>query len=289
MNFIMPAILAIVAFIVFVVTKKNNKNKESFISLLIGLVMAVIAFVQFVTVVPAGTVGVVDFFGTVSDQTLRPGVNIVNPLATIHKFDQKTQTITASMSVPSKEGLSVGIDVSILYKLDESKANEIYKTVGIDFVNKILVPNFRSIVRDVTAKYEAKDLYTSLRDQISDEIAADIRERVAPRGIIVESVPIRGIKLPSNLMQSIEAKLQAEQESQKMAFVLQKERQEAERKSIEAKGISDFQTIVSKGISDQLLKWKGIEATEKLASSPNSKVIVIGSGKDGLPIILGNN
>lgn len=289
MMFIVLLIVSIVTFIGFVVLKKSGKKQESFISLIIALVFSGISIVQLFTVIPAGTVGVIDFFGNVSDITLKPGVNLVNPLAVIHKFDQKTQTITNTMNVPSKEGLSIGIDISILFRLDEMKANEIYKKVGIDYVNKILIPKFKSAVRTVTAKFEAKDLYTGSRDKISREITDSLKQHVGPSGIIVESVPLRRIELPNELMMSIEQKLQAEQESQKMEFVLQKERQEAERKRIEAQGIADFQNIVSKEINDQLLRWKGIEATEKLAASPNAKVIVIGSGKDGLPLILGGN
>lgn len=287
MNFIVPAALALIALAVFFGIKRQGKTKEAMVSLLVAIIMAGIAFMQFVTVIPAGTVGVIDFFGTVSDRTLKPGINIVNPLAAIYKFDQKTQTITSQLNVPSKEGLSVQIDVSILFRLDEKKANEIYKTLGPNYVDKLLIPNFRSIVRDVTAKYQAKDLYTGSRSEISNLIVEGLKERVAGRGIIVETAPMRNIKLPSRLLESIEEKLKAEQESQKMQFVLQKEKQEAERKRVEAKGIADFQTIVSKGISNQLLKWKGIEATQELANSQNAKVIVIGSGKDGLPIILG--
>ena len=151
------------------------------------------------------------------------------------------------------------------------------------------MPQFRSVVRGVTARYEAKALYTASREKLAGEILDELEKLVGPRGITVEQAPLRQIKLPDRLTKSIEEKLQAEQESQRMAFILQKEEQEADRKRIEAKGIADFQDIVSKGISDQLLQWKGIEATEKLENSSNTKVIVIGSGKNGLPLILGGN
>ena len=193
------------------------------------------------------------------------------------------------MSVPSKEGLSVDLEISLLFKLNSEKANDIYKTVGPNYTEIILVPQFRSVVRGVTARYEAKALYTASREKLAGEILDELEKLVGPRGITVEQAPLRQIKLPDRLTKSIEEKLQAEQESQRMAFILQKEEQEADRKRIEAKGIADFQDIVSKGISDQLLQWKGIEATEKLANSSNTKVIVIGSGKNGLPLILGGN
>ena len=193
------------------------------------------------------------------------------------------------MNVPSQEGLGVQLEISLLFKLDPEKANDIYKTVGANYEEIILIPQFRSVVRGVTARFEAKALYTASREKLAGEIHDELQKIVGPRGITIEAAALRQIVLPTRLTESIEQKLQAEQESQRMAFVLEKERQEAERKRIEAKGIADFQDIVSRGISDQLLKWKGIEATEKLANSQNSKIVIIGSGKDGLPIILGNN
>jgi regulator of protease activity HflC (stomatin/prohibitin superfamily) len=289
MLFIIALIAAVVAFFVYKNAKKRmNKSEASFA--LIGIAVAlVIALSQSWTIIPAGHTGVIDFLGNVSDETLKPGVNLVNPMAKIEKMSIKTQELKELMSVPSKEGLSVQLEISLLFKLNSEMANDIYKTVGPNYADIILVPQFRSVVRGVTARYEAKALYTASREKLAGEILEELERLVGPRGITVEQAPLRQIQLPARLTQSIEEKLQAEQESQRMAFILQKETQEADRKRIEAKGIADFQDIVAKGISDQLLKWKGIEATEKLASSPNAKVIVIGSGKDGLPLILGGN
>jgi prohibitin 1 len=289
MLFIIAIIAAVVAFFVYKNAKKRvNKSEASFA--LIGIAVAlVIALSQSWTIIPAGHTGVIDFLGNVSDETLKPGVNLVNPMAKIEKMSIKTQELKELMSVPSKEGLSVDLEISLLFKLDSDMANQIYKTVGPNYADIILVPQFRSVVRGVTARYEAKALYTASREKLAGEILDELEKLVGPRGITVEQAPLREIKLPARLTQSIEEKLQAEQESQRMAFILQKETQEADRKRIEAKGIADFQDIVAKGISDQLLKWKGIEATEKLASSPNAKIVVIGSGKDGLPLILGGN
>ena len=159
----------------------------------------------------------------------------------------------------------------------------------MSILQKLVVPNFRSVVRGVTTKYEAKALYTAERDKLENEMRDKLASVREISEITVLSTPLRQINLPRGLTASIEEKLKAEQESQRMEFILTREKQEAERKRIEAKGIADFQDIVSKGISDQLLKWKGIEATENLAKSQNSKIIVIGAGKDGLPIILGND
>jgi regulator of protease activity HflC (stomatin/prohibitin superfamily) len=239
-----------------------------------------------VAVVPAGHVGVSDFFGHVSDRTLKPGINLRNPLARIIKFSAKTQEAKESMDVPSREGLSIRLDVSVLYHLDPDKSAEIYKTVGSNYAEIILEPNFRSIVRGVTAAHDAQALYTSNREFLANEIRQQLNDVVGVRGIRVESTPMRQITLPARLLESIEQKLQAEQESQRMQFILQKEEQEAKRKEIEAQGIARFQEIVSRDISLNYLKWKGIEATMKLAESPNSKIVVIGAGESGLPLIL---
>ena len=289
MLFIIAILAVVAASIVYFNAKRRANKQESSLALVALAVAAFIVLVQCWTVIPAGHTGVIDFLGNVSDETLKPGVNLVNPMANIEKMSIKTQEMRELMSVPSKEGLSVDLEISLLFRLNSEMANQIYKTVGPNYVDIILVPQFRSVVRGVTARYEAKALYTASREKLAEEILSELEKLVGPRGITVEQAPLRQIKLPERLTKSIEEKLQAEQESQRMAFILLKEAQEADRKRIEAKGISDFQNIVAKGISDQLLKWKGIEATEKLANSPNTKVIVIGSGKDGLPLVLGGN
>ena len=289
MLFVIALIATVVAFFVYKNAKKRTNRQEANFALIGIAVAAVITISQFWTIIPAGHTGVIDFLGNVSDETLKPGVSLVNPMAKIEKMSIKTQELKELMSVPSKEGLSVNLEISLLFKLNSDMANEIYKTVGPDYADIILVPQFRSVVRGVTARYEAKALYTASREKLAGEILDELGKLVGPRGITVEQAPLRQIQLPARLTQSIEEKLQAEQDAQRMAFILQKEEQEADRKRIEAKGIADFQDIVSVNISDMLLKWKGIEATEKLANSPNTKVIIIGSGKDGLPLILGGN
>jgi regulator of protease activity HflC (stomatin/prohibitin superfamily) len=290
MFFIIGIIVAVVFFLIYLNVKKVKRAQEATMTLVISIGAAIFALAQIFTVIPAGTVGVVDFLGNVSDNTLKPGVNVVNPVARIIKYSFKTQEIKENMTVPSKEGLPVQLEISLLFKVDPAMANDIYKSVEAgDYLNVILTPQFRSVVRGVTSKFEAKALYTGAREQLASEITNELAKNVGNRGIIIEDAPLRQIILPAGLSRSIEEKLQAEQESQRMSFVLQKETQEAERKRIEAKGIADFQVIVSDGINANLLKWKGIEATENLAKSPNTKVVVIGAGKDGLPLILGND
>ncbi len=286
MFFLIFVLVAVVGFLAWRNMRINPNTKGSAtISLMVAFGAALIALSNCFTVVPAGNVGVVDFFGTVSDNTLKAGINFVNPLARVIKMSIKTQEIKEVMNVPSKEGLTVQLEVSVLYHLNPEKAADVYKTVGEDYVSVILEPQFRSVTRGVTAGFEAKALYTSEREHLSQLILDDVIKTTSDRGITVESVPLRSVGLPPGLAASIEQKLQAEQESQRMQFVLTKEKQEADRKRIEAQGISDFQKIVNQGLNSQLLTWKGIEATEKLANSPNTKVIIVG-GKDGLPLIL---
>lgn len=260
-------------------------------SIFLGVVIFIVVVMVFrtFTVIPAGHVGVVDLFGSVSDKTLKPGINAKNPLASVHKFSVKTQEMKEAMTVPSKEGLSVQLEVSVLYHLNPETAANVYKTIGPDYKGIILEPNFRSIARGVTATYEARALYTSERELLAQHIQQQLEVTVSPRGITIEATPLRQVILPPKLTAAIEEKLQAEQESQRMEFILLKEKQEAERKRFEARGIADFQAIVAQGLSPAYLRWKGIEATQKLAESPNTKIVVIGSGKDGLPIILGGN
>jgi len=257
------------------------------VSGLVAAVFGVLTLLQCLTQIPAGHVGVVDFFGTVSDQTLLAGINPVNPLSTVIKYSIQTQEHKETMQVLSREGLTIGLEVSAIYRLSPDSAARVYKTVaGGDYETIILIPQFRSICRAVTASFQASALYSTERERLGASIQEELARTVAPRGVTIETTPIRNVALPSQLTEAIEQKQRADQESQRMEFVLTKEKQEADRKRIEAKGIADFQSIVAAGISDQLLRWKGIEATEKLASSPNTKVIIVGAGKDGLPIIL---
>jgi prohibitin 1 len=293
MFFILTLLITVVAFTAWNRARKSGADERgagarsvSGISGFLMFIFGALTIVQSFTVIPAGHVGVVNFFGTVSEGTLKSGINFVNPLAEVVKMSIQTQEVKEVMDVPSKEGLTVQLEASVLYHLNPEKASDVFKSVGENYVNIIIEPQFRSVVRGVTAGYEAKALYTSEREHLSSIIMKDIQIATEQRGVIIESVPLRRVGLPAGLTQSIESKLQAEQESQRMEFVLTKEKQEADRKRIEAQGISDFQKIVVQGISDQLLRWKGIEATEKLAMSANAKVVVIGAGKDGLPLIL---
>jgi regulator of protease activity HflC (stomatin/prohibitin superfamily) len=256
-----------------------------------GIIAAILFFIVIlgapITVVPAGHVGVKDFFGSVSSSVLPAGVHLVFPFTRVVKMSIQTQELKETAEVPSKEGLMMDLEGSLLYRLDPEGAARMYKTVGASYAEVVVVPQVRSAIREITASYDAKALYSSEREQIARETFELFKKMSAGRGIIAESVLLRKIGLPPIVAGAIQEKLKREQESEQMKFVLQKESQEAERKRIEAQGIADFQRIVAQGISPQLLEWKGIEATEKLAMSPNSKIVVIGNPKSGLPIILG--
>ena len=255
------------------------------VGVLVLLVAVVIVASSATSCVRTGHVGVVSVFGRVTGQTLAEGIHIVNPVANVTELSIKTQEIKEKAAVPSKEGLIMGLEASILYHLDPAQAATVYQQVGPTFAEVLLVPNFRSAIRAITAGNTAASLYSDGREGIAQQILEDVRRQVAPRGIIVENVLLRDLQLPESLKHAIEAKQQAQQEAQRMEFVLQREKQEAERKRVEAAGIKDFQDIVSQGISDKLLEWKGIEATMELVKSPNSKVIVVGNTKNGLPLI----
>ncbi|MBU0560141.1 MAG: prohibitin family protein [Bacteroidetes bacterium] len=293
MLFIVSIIVSVIAiFIWFGAKKKESQDSAAFRSarkagIIAGCIFGVLAFLQCFTQIPAGHVGVVDFFGIVSKRPIPAGINFVNPLANVIKFSIQTKEHKESMQVLSREGLTIGLEVSALYRLNPDSAARVYKTVaGGDYETIILIPQFRSISRAVTASFQASALYSTERERLGSSIQEELAKTISTRGVIIENTPIRNVALPVQLTEAIEQKQRADQESQRMEFVLTKEKQEADRKRIEAKGIADFQTIVAAGISEQLLRWKGIEATLKIAESNNAKVIIIGSGKDGLPVIL---
>ncbi len=252
----------------------------------IGLIIIYI-LVKSIIVIPAGHVGVKVLFGNVQELTLDEGLHLVNPLMDVEKMSIRTQQISETATVPSQEGLNVKLDVSVLFSLDPRAAATVYQRVGPRYAGVVVVPQLRSVVRGVTAGYDAKALYTSKREAISVQMDGALRPEFKKRGITLEKVMLRSVTLPSILSTAIEKKLEAEQQAQQMKFVLEREKRQADRKRIEAKGISDYNREVSKGLTNEVLRLRGIEATRELASSNNSKVVVIGDS-DGMPLILGN-
>jgi len=258
------------------------------VGLVVVAVIVLILLWASVAKVNTGNVGVLTMFGRVTGEVLPEGIHLVNPFKVNNEMSIRTQEIKESASVPSNEGLVINLDTSLLFHLNPGKAAEAYQKLGPNYMDVIVEPTLRAAIREATASHSANALYTGEREQVGQQIYTQLVRELTPRGVEVERVLLRDIQLPATLKSSIEAKQQAEQESLAMSFRLQKETQEAQRKRIEAAGIRDFQQIVAQGISSQLLEWKGIEATEKLADSKNTKVVVIGNAKNGLPLILGS-
>jgi len=242
-----------------------------------------------ITKVDTGNVGVLTKFGRVTGDVLPEGIHLIDPLKSSNQLSVRTQEQKESASVPSSEGLIMTLESSLLFHLDKDRAADVYQKLGADYQLKIVEPTLRSAMREATSSHGANALYTGEREQVAKEIESNLASQLAARGIVVEKILLRDIQLPESLKRSIELKQASEQESLAMQFKLQKEKQEADRKRIEAQGIKDFQTIVAQGITPGLLEWKGIEATEKFAASPNAKVVIVGNQKNGLPLVLGGS
>ncbi len=192
-----------------------------------------------------------------------------------------------NLTILSSDGATISMEVSIWFRPIDTKLDSLQKTIGPQYYNSIVATALRGVGRSVVGTYKPEEIYSTKREIIASEILTQMQDLMQNKFVRIENIIIRNVGLPPRITEAINAKLAADQEQQKMEFTLLKETQEAERKRIEAKGISDFQKIVSSGITPTLLKWKGIEATEKLANSPNTKIVIIGNSKDGLPIILG--
>src|SRR5271155_4356083 len=260
--------------------------KRFFGAIIAGVVILILVSSS-ITTIETGNVGVLTLYGKVTDEVLPEGIHFINPLKSVHKMSVRTDSVKESASVPSSEGLVTNLDTSVVLHLKPDHAADVFQKLGLNYMETLVEPNVRSAVREATASHSANTLYSSAREEVAQQIKTNLENVLAPRGIEVEQILLRDIQLPPTLKASIEAKQQAEQESLAMSFKLQKEKQEADRKRIEAQGIRDFQATVSQGISAQLLQWKGIEATENLAKSTNTKIVVIGNSKNGLPLILG--
>jgi regulator of protease activity HflC (stomatin/prohibitin superfamily) len=260
--------------------------------MLLGVIVS--SFVQIGT----GEVGVQILYGSVQNNTLPSGLHIINPLMDVQRLDVKTQNYTMSavhnegakegddaIRVLSADGLEVVIDLTVLYKVIPSNAPNILRETGIDFTDKIVRPLTRTKIRDNAVYYDAVSLYSTKRDEFQTRIFKTIENEFRLRGLLLEQLLLRNITLPQAVKSSIEQKISAEQDAQKMQFVLQKERQEAERKRIEAQGIADYQRIISESLTDRQLQYESIKAQLEIAKSANAKVIVMG-GKGGTPVIL---
>lgn len=265
------------------------------------------------TVIPSGHVGVPVVFGKVANRSIPEGLNVVNPFAIVVKMSVRTETYTMSsehnegtvkgddaIKALSKDGLALPLDITAAFRLVAKDAPWIYRNLGQDYVNSILRPASRTAIRDATSRYTFQECYSTKREELSqtmeDLLIKRVKDLIAKRietegiiGFAIDQVMLRNVAPPPKVKTAIEMKLAAEQDAQRMEFVLLKERKEAERKEIEAGGIRNFQLIVTQGLTPSYLTWKGIETTRLLSESPNAKIVVIGAGDKGLPIILGGN
>jgi len=263
-----------------------------------GLGLAIIGLLSACIVqIGAGEIGVQMLYGSVQNNVLSSGLHLINPLMDVQRMDIKTQNYSMSavhnegakegddaIRVLSADGLEVVIDLTVLYKVLPSSAPDILRQTGIDYTDKIVRPLTRTKIRDNAVYYDAVSLFSTRRDEFQTRITKSIEDDFRRRGLLLEQILIRNITLPQSVKTSIEQKITAEQEAQKMQFVLQKERQEAERKRVEAQGIADYQRIISESLTDRQLQYESIKAQLEIAKSPNAKVIVMGKGS--APMIL---
>ncbi|MCP9765309.1 SPFH domain-containing protein [Lacihabitans soyangensis] len=300
--------IIIIVGIVLLLTAYNLKKVNSPLSeragmiRVIGIVVIIFGILsKCVVQVDAGKVGVQSIFGNVKKETLNSGLNFVNPLADIKELDLKTQNYTMSgvhdegskagddaIKVLSADGLEVTIDLTVLFRIVSAKAPDIYKQIGLNYVDVIVRPLSRTRIRDISANYDAIALYSTKRDEFQTRIFNSIEKDFKDRGLVLEQLLVRNIALPESVKKTIESKINAEQDAQKMQFVLQKEKQEAERKRVEAQGIADYQRIITSTLTDKQLQYEQIKAQKDLAASPNTKIVIMGNSK-GSQVLLNAN
>jgi regulator of protease activity HflC (stomatin/prohibitin superfamily) len=294
-------VLGIFAIIISLNSKKNRSPLTQYAGI-IQIVGFILVFVGLMSTafkqIEAGQVGVKSLYGNVNNKPLESGLHLINPLLDITVFDIQTQNYTMSaefgegnkegddaIRVLSNDGLEVVIDLTVLYKVSPTDAPRIFREIGVNYSDKIVRPVTRTRIRDNAVYYDAVALYSTKRNEFQNRIFKSIEEDFKKRGLILEQLLIRNINLPESVKRTIESKINAEQEAQKMQFVLLKEKQEAERKRVEAQGIADYQKIISQGLTEKQLQYETIKAQKELAESPNTKIIFM-NGKGSSPIIL---
>ncbi|MEM0991593.1 MAG: prohibitin family protein [Bacteroidota bacterium] len=239
------------------------------------MILVAVGMLSSCAVVRQGEVGVKRTLGKYSDKPYTEGLKVFNPLTSrIIKISTQTENMEVALSIPSKEGLNIRSEVSILYRVIQKETPDLLREIGTDFERNIILPVFRSAVSDVSSRFLAKDMHTSERAIIEKAIKEQMMGLLEGRAIEIEAVLLKSIQLPPSLARAIEAKLEAEQQAQRMQFVLDEERREAERKRIEAEGIRDAQAIISEGLNPNVLQFKSIEAFLELAKSSNTKIII---------------
>lgn len=262
--------------------------KKGFMGAIIAVLLLWLFFASIV-IIEAGETGVYSLFGKVKDEELHSGFHLVIPLAKVTEMSIRTEEYTMSIvqgegekfgsdaiTALTKEGLNVDLDITVLYKLNEDRAADVYRDVGLDYEDKIIRPSIRTSIRDVIAQYEAKDIYSEKRQEAAQRISEQLKESLESRGIVLEDVLLRNVVLPPNLAQSIQEKLQAEQEAEKYDFILEKEKKEKERKIIEAEGQRDAQTIINQSLTPNYLYYlyirelKDREGTIYIPTNPDT-------------------
>jgi len=296
------AILGIIILIVGIVLQRSPEPGNRFAGTVktVGVVVIVAGLaLSTIKIIEPGKIGVQVLFGKVQDNVLESGLHIIDPVVEVTEFDIQTQNYTMSakdsegaipgddaIRVLSSDGLEVTIDISVLYRVDPTKAAFMLQNIGEKYVDKIVRPVSRTVIYNSAVNYQAVEMYSVKRQEFQDKIFRTITQNFAKNGLILQQILVRNITLPASVKASIESKINAEQDAQKMQFVLQKERQEADRKRVEAQGIADYQKILSTGLSDKQLVYESIKAQKEIALSPNTKVIIIGATGKGNPILL---
>ena len=279
---------------------QNNQHLGRFAKAIRGIgvgLMLIGVLTKCIVQINAGQIGVKSLFGKVQNDVLSSGLHFINPFVEVQRLDIKTQNYTMSgvqdegnqtgddaIRVLTSDGLEVTIDLTVLYKLLPTEAPRLVRETGMDYTDKIVRLLTRTKIRDNSVYYEAVSLYSNKRDEFQQRIFKSIEDDFKKRGLILEQLLVRNITLPQSVKATIEQKINAEQDAQKMQFVLLKEKQEAERKRVEAQGIADYQRIINTGLTDQQLQYEQIKAYLELAKSPNAKVVIMGKGN--APIIL---
>ena len=293
-------ILGVLVFVVGMLISKFN-YKLVFLEKPLKAVGGVLAVIGVLTAsivqIDAGSVGIKKLFGQVQSDVLYSGLHFINPLMDVTSVDTRTQNYTMSgvhnegdkvgddaIRVLSADGLEVTIDLTVLYRIVPVDAPMLLQKTGLDYKDKIVRPIARTKIRDNAVYYDAVSLYSTKRDEFQAKIYKSIEEDFKTRGLLLENLLVRNITLPTSVKNAIEAKINAEQDAQKMQFVLQKERQEADRKRVEAQGIADYQKIISESLTDKQLQYEQIKTMKELAQSSNSKIIIMGKGNS--PMII---
>ena len=227
--------------------------------------------------------------GLDKENILVPGFQVIAPWNDMIRYDVREQKSEEPMDVLDKGGLSISVDVTIIFNPFYDKIGYLHENIGVSYVSVMVIPNVRSAVRAVTGRYTAEEIYSTKRSEVEVAIIDATRVALGEKNIEMKDLLIRSITLPEKIKAAIESKLQQQQEALAYQYRLERETSEADRLRIQAQGIADYNRIISASLTSNILKQKGIDATLELAQSANSKVVVIGSGKDGMPLILGNN